>query len=113
MTLEYKEQNLGFEFGLYFLGKAQGFLGYSDFNELLQSLKTRADIVELMYVSAMTYAKIEKKPFDISLRDWINAFESNEIEATKITEFEGLFVESIEGAFGIEKDNVDDTSKKK
>ena len=116
MKLEYKGQELSFEFGLHFLGKAQSALGYLDFNELLKNIKSRADIVDLMYVSAKDSAFLDDKPFNITKREWVNAFESDEIQSNKIVEWEGLFVESINGIFGLEspkEDVVEDEDVKK
>lgn len=113
MTLIYKEQEIGFSFGLYFLGKAQGFLGVSDFNELIQSLKTRADIVDMMYVSAKTYAKRKGQPFNVTLDEWVTSFEADEIQVDNITKWESLFVESVNGVFGLNKESEESEDSKK
>ena len=113
MTLEYKGKEIGFSFGLYFLGKAQGFLGVSDFNELIQSLKTRADIVDMMYISAKTYAKRKEQYFNVTLDEWVTSFESDEISVDKITEWESLFVEKINDVFGLSKEEEDDVEELK
>lgn len=113
MTLIYKEQEIGFSFGLYFLGKAQGFFGVSDFNELIQSLKTRADIVDMMYMSAKTYAKRKEQSFNITLDEWVTSFEANEIEVDKITEWESLFVEKINDVFGLTKEEEEEVEELK
>lgn len=116
MTLTYKTETLNFEFGLHFLGKAQSALGYSDFNELLQNIKTRADIVDLMFISAKDAAYLDDKTFNITKREWVTAFESNEIEVEKVTEWENKFVESINGIFKLPKEEdiaEEEGSKKK
>ena len=106
MKVEIDGKEISFGFGLYFLGKAQGVLGL-ELVELLASLKTRADIVDLMYVSAKTEAYLDDKIFVYSKRDWVDLFINDTAEVKVITDWEVEFVKSVQGLFNLKQEDTE------
>lgn len=119
MIAEINGKKVKFGFGLYFLGKAQKKFN-TDLNGLLKSLIKNpiADMVDLMYYSAVTEAELDEVELTITKREFLEY-----LEKTKdFQDFDGILakwsgglVESIKGNFLPDEEpseEVEDVKKK-
>ena len=113
MLIQIKEHSIKFSFGLYFLGKAQSHYN-TDLGGLLKSLKTNADIIDLMFLSAKTESYLDEKDFPITRREFVEYFINSKNAIEEIKKWELQFVEDIKGHFLPDnEDNKEDEVKKK
>lgn len=117
MVVRIKEHDIKLGFGLYFLGKAQK-KGNTDLNGLLQSLIKNpiADMVDLMYYSAICEAELDDIQLPISKRDFVEYLEqTKDFEKLDglVARWSNKFMETIKGNFLPEAKDSEEVVKKK